>query len=102
MNLSSLSQIEREITSIGVFDTLQGLKGSNKSYSNDMYGWDKVDGALAKNELEQKMLRKIYKMNTLGYTYTEIAKFLNEKGYKTNRGGKKYYYSTVEYILKSK
>jgi site-specific DNA recombinase len=98
--LSSLSQLEREITSIRVSDTLQGLKGLNKPYSNDMYGWDKVDGTLIENETEQKMLRKIRKMNKLGYSYTEIAKFLNEKGYKTKRGGKKYYYSTVEYILK--
>ena len=70
MNLSSLSQIEREITSIRVFDTLQGLIGSNKSYSNDMYGWDKVEGNLVQNENEQKMLRKIHKMNKLGYSYT--------------------------------
>ena len=98
--LSSLSQLEREITSIRVADTLRGLKVTNKPYSNDMYGWDKVDGSLVKNELEQKMLRKIYRMNKLGYSNTEIAKFLNDKGYKTKRGGKKYYYSTVEYILK--
>ena len=66
-----------------------------------MYGYDKVDGTLIKNVDEQKMLSKIHKMNKLGYSCTEIAKFLNDKGYKTKRGGKKYYYSTVEYILKS-
>jgi site-specific DNA recombinase len=98
--LSSLSQLEREITSIRVSDTLKGLKVSNKPYSNDIYGWDKVDGTLIKNEGEQKMLRKIHKMNKLGYSFTEISKFLNEKGYKTKRGGKKFYYSTVEYIVK--
>ena len=31
----------------------------------------------------------------------EISKFLNEKGYKTKRGGKRYYYSTIEYTLKA-
>jgi len=100
--LSSLSQLEREITSIRVSDTLRGLKVTNKPYSNDLYGYDKVDGSLVKNEPEQKMIRKILKMNKLGYSHTEIAKLLNDKGYRTKRGGKKFYYSTVEYIVKSK
>jgi len=65
-----------------------------------MYGFDKFDGRLVKNEPEQKMLRKIHKMNKLGYLYTEIAKFLNDNGYIPKRGGKKFYYSTVEYILR--
>ena len=47
------------------------------------------------------MLKKIHKMNKLGYSFTEISKFLNEKGYKTKRGKKNFYYSTVEYILKA-
>ena len=99
--LSSLSQLEREITSQRVTDVLKSLKVTNKPYSNDMYGYDKVDGTLVINEVEQKMLRKIHKMNKLGYSFNEFAKFLNDKGYKTKRGGKKYYYSAVEYILKS-
>ena len=41
-------------------------------------------------------------MNKLGFSYTEIAKLLTDKGYRTKRGGKKFYYSTVEYIVKSK
>ena len=48
------------------------------------------------------MLRKIHKMNKLGFTNYEIAKFLNDKGYKTKRGGKKFYYGTIDYIVKSK
>jgi site-specific DNA recombinase len=100
--LSSLSQLEREITSQRVTDVLKGLKITNKPYSNDLYGWDKVEGNLVENKLEQKMLRKILKMSKLGYSNYEIAKFLNEKGYKTKRGGKKFYYGTIDYIVKSK
>jgi len=99
--LSSLSQLEREITSQRVTDVLKGLKSTNKPYTNDMYGFDKVEGALIENTSEQKMLRKILKMNKSGFSFTEIAKFLNEKGFSTKRGGKKFYYSTVEYIVKS-
>jgi len=99
--LSSLSQLEREITSQRVTDVLKGLKTTNKPYTNDMYGFDKVEGELIENNSEQKMLRKILKMNKSGFSYTEIAKFLNEKGFNTKRGGKKFYYSTVEYIVKS-
>ncbi len=100
--LSSLSQLEREITSQRVTDVLKGLKTTNKPYSNDLYGYDKIDGHLVENEIEQKMIRKIFKMNKLGFTNYEIAKFLNEKGYKTKRGGKKFYCGTIDYIVKSK
>jgi site-specific DNA recombinase len=100
--LSSLSQLEREITSVRVKDTLQGLKETNKPYSNDLYGFDKVGGDLVINSEEQKMLKKIVKLDKLGYSITEIVKFVNEKGYKTKRGGKRFYYNTIDYILKNK
>jgi site-specific DNA recombinase len=97
--LSSLSQLEREITSSRVKDTLQGLKMTNKPYSNDMYGYDKIDGSLVVNDTEQKMLRKIVKLNKLGYTIHEIVKYVNSKGFKTKRGGKRFYYNTIKGIL---
>lgn len=97
--LSSLSQLEREITSIRVKDTLQGLKMTNKPYSNDLYGYDKIDGSLVMNDTEQKMIKKIVKMNRLGYSIHEIVKYVNEKGFKTKRGGKRFYYNTIKGIL---
>jgi site-specific DNA recombinase len=100
--LSSLSQLEREITSLRVKDVLKGLKITNKPYSNDLYGYDKVDGNLVENPSEMKMIRKVQRLHKLGYSYCEIAKYLNDKGYKTKRGGKRFYYSTVEYLLKIK
>ena len=99
--LSSLSQLEREITSLRVKDVLKGLKITNKPYSNDLYGYDKIGGELVENPSEMKMLRKIIKLHKLGYSYCEIANYLNNKGYKTKRGGKQFYYSTIEYLLKS-
>ena len=60
--LSSLSQLERELTSSRVKDTLHGLKMTNKPYSNDMYGFDKLDGSLVENDTEQKMIKKIVKI----------------------------------------
>jgi site-specific DNA recombinase len=100
--LSSLSQLERELTSARVKDVLNGLKITNKPYSNDLYGFDKVKGQLVENDREQRMIRKIVRMNKAGYSFTNIANYLNEKGYKTKRGGKMFYYSTVESIIKSK
>jgi len=99
--LSSLSQLERELTSARVKDVLNGLKASKKAYSNDLYGFDKIGGELVENEREQRMMRKVVRMNKSGHSYTSIANFLNEKGYKTKRGGKRFYYSTVESIIKS-
>ena len=97
--LSSLSQLEREITSSRVKDTLQGLKMTNKPYSNDIYGYDKVDGCLVENETEQKMLKKITKMYKQRFTINEIMNYVNDKGYKTKRGGKRFYYNTIKGIL---
>lgn len=97
--LSSLSQLEREITSSRVKDTLKGLKMTNKPYSNDLYGYDKVDGSLVINDTEQKMIKKIVKLYKLGYTIHEIVKYVNSKGFKTKRGGKRFYYNTIKSIL---
>ena len=97
--LSSLSQLEREITSSRVKDTLLGLKMTNKPYSNDLYGYDKVNGSLVVNDIEQKMIKKIEKLYRLGYTIHEIVKYINSKGFKTKRGGKRFYYNTIKGIL---
>ena len=97
--LSSLSQLERELTSSRVKDTLHGLKMTNKPYSNDMYGFDKLDGSLVENETEQKMIKKIVKLYKSGYTIHEIVKYVNSKGFKTKRGGKRFYYNTIKSIL---
>jgi len=97
--LSSLSQLEREITSTRVKDTLQGLKMTNKPYSNDMYGYDKIDGNLVVNDTEQKMLKKIVKLHKSGYSIYEIMKYTNSKGFKTKRGGKRFYYNTIKGII---
>ena len=72
---------------------------TNKPYSNDMYGYDKIDGSLVVNETEQKMLKKIVKLHKLGYTIHEIVNYINSKGFKTKRGGKKFYYNTIKGIL---
>ena len=71
-----------------VTDVLRGLKSTNKPYSNDLYGYDKVDGKLVENEKELKMLRKIHKLHNIGLSSKMIAKYLNERNYKTKRGGK--------------
>ena len=97
--LSSLSQLERELTSSRVKDTLHGLKMTNKPYSNDMYGFDKLDGSLVENDTEQKMIKKIVKLYKSGYTIHEIVKYVNSKGFKTKRGGKRFYYNTIKGIL---
>ena len=72
---------------------------TNKPYSNDIYGYDKVEGSLVVNDTEQKMIRKIVKLHQLGYTIYEIVKYINNKGFKTKRGGKKFYYNTIKGII---
>lgn len=99
--LSSLSQLEREITSIRVKDVLNGLKITNKPYSNALYGLDKINGQLIPNETELKMIRKVAKMHKAGYTYSEISNYLNSKGFKTKRGGKKFYHTTIKSIIET-
>lgn len=64
-----------------------------------MYGYDKIDGSLVVNDTEQKMLRKIIKLHKLGYSINEIVKYVNSKGFKTKRGGKRFYYNIIKGIL---
>lgn len=97
--LSSLSQLEREITSARVKDVLNGLKITNKPYSNALYGSDNFNGELIENQVEKKMIRKILKMHNIGYTHTEISNYLNSKGVATKRGGKKFYHTTIKSII---
>ena len=64
-----------------------------------MYGYDKIDGSLVVNDTEQKMLKKITKMYKQRFTINEIMNYVNDKGYKTKRGGKRFYYNTIKGIL---
>lgn len=97
--LSSLSQLEREITSARVKDVLNGLKITNKPYSNAIYGADNVNGELLENEDEKKMIRKVLKMHNAGYSHTEISNYLNARGFITKRGGKRFYHTTIKSII---
>jgi site-specific DNA recombinase len=97
--LSSLSQLEREITSARVKDVLNGLKITNKPYSNAIYGADNINGELVENEDEKKMIRKVLKMHNAGYSHTEISNYLNARGFITKRGGKRFYHTTIKSII---
>lgn len=54
--------VEHDRVIILGYITPNGLKITNNAYSNDMYGYDKVDGYLVVNDKEQKMISKIIKL----------------------------------------
>ena len=98
--LGSIYELEREMTSERTKDVIQNKKKSGKVYSRTPYGFDRKDGMLIKNPLEQRLLRKILRLRTKGDSYNSISKFLNRNKY-TTKMGKKFTKENVYSLLKT-
>lgn len=95
--LISVSQFERDITGERVKSILNSKKADGKVYSSRVLGFDKKEGVLTPNEAEQEIIREI-KHLSVNFKAKKIADILNERKIKT-KGNKKFYPSTVRYIL---
>lgn len=95
--LIAFSEFERNITGERVKAILNSKKAEGKVYSSRVLGFDKKEGVLTPNEAEQEIIREI-KHLSVNYKAKKIADILNERKIKT-KGNKKFYPSTVRYIL---
>jgi DNA invertase Pin-like site-specific DNA recombinase len=87
--LMSVAEWEREAIGERTSAALQTKKKIAKRKINGRapLGWQWVDGELVKHEGEYKVIERMRKLRDLGVTYREIAKFLNDEGYKTKKNG---------------
>ena len=86
---SSIYELEISQLSERTSDTLQSKKRNGKVYSGSiMYGFDRNDDRLVENPYEQKVLRKIYSLRDMGYSYQKISDFLNRNNHTTKHNKK--------------
>ena len=95
--LIAFSQFERDITGERIKVVLNNKKATGKMYSGYLFGFDKVDGMLVKNQPEQDIIA-IIKQNKDELSAAKIADKLNLAGYKAKKGGK-FYPSHVQNVL---
>ncbi len=84
--LSSLYEMELEICRERVKDTLMVKKQNNKRYCKSVFGYDVVEGDLVENMKEKRLLKKMIKLRSNGYSYGDIQKYLKRNRHKTKSG----------------
>ena len=98
--MNSLYQMEREMISERVTDVLKDKKKNGKVYGKVPYGYDRSGDSLVYNVKEQKTLKKIYSLISMGNSYAKISEFLNRNKH-TKKNGTKFNRSDVFYIVKT-
>jgi len=84
-----------------VSDNLQSKKRNAIKYTKSVLGFDFHNKKMLVNEKEQKLIRKMFKMNESGKGYTEISNHLNKQGH-TIKNGNSFSRSYVRNILQNK
>lgn len=97
--LASVSQWEREVIGERTKAVMRYLKENQKVYSRPVYGYDIVGDRLIPNPKEQRIIKLMKELREQGFSYREIAEYLEEEGIPTKRGGR-WKANTVRKILK--
>ena len=94
----SFAEFERNITAERTKTVLGNKKDNSKTYAPFLLGFDNNNGEMVVVEKEMDVVRTIFNMK--GSSFGSIARFLNETGKETKKGGK-FHSSTVKYILEN-
>jgi DNA invertase Pin-like site-specific DNA recombinase len=84
--LGSVYSLERQLCSERTKDVMKSKKRAGKTYSRVPYGFKSTDGMLVEEPLEQKLLRKMYRLRNKGESYLSVSRFLNRNNHKTKMG----------------
>jgi site-specific DNA recombinase len=85
--LSSINEFEVDVIRERIVDVKREKKEKGLVYGNDIYGWDKEDGKLIKNEYEFKIIKRIKNLKSRGWSWRKISNKLNEENIKSKKGG---------------
>lgn len=101
--MSAFAELERDTISKRTIAVMQDKKTSLTAYCGKVYGYDRVPESdeLVMNPIEQQAIQDIFRLHSQGYGLRKLANYLNEKGYPTATGGKKWYPSTLSYMIKN-
>ena len=83
----SCNELERNITGERVKAIHAHKKENKEVFSRPIYGFDRVDDRLVRNEQEQGIIETMHSMRNDGISYQKIANHFNEDGIPTKRGG---------------
>lgn len=100
--MGAMAQMERELIAERTKATLAYKKEQGESLGHIPYGYQRVDGKLARNPAETRIVRRMKKLKRQGKSYRDIADILNRKGIPTRTQGTKWYDSSVWYVLTGK
>ena len=98
--LGSLYEMELELIRERVKDTLQVKRENNEVYSKTPYGYDRDGKDLIENKKEKKLIRKMFSLRNLNYSYNKISSYLNRNRHKT-KFGKKWNKALVYSVMKT-
>lgn len=98
--LAVLNEFERDQVSERTAAVLQHKKDNGQVYAPVPFGYDREGDNLIENPEELSVVNLIKNLRDQGYSLRQIAFQLNSQGVST-KTGKKWYASTVRYILKN-
>lgn len=98
--MGAMAQMERELIAERTKANLAYKKEQGESLGHIPYGYQRIKGKLVKNELEQRVIRKIKRHKKQGKSYRKIAEMLNRQGVSTRSKDAQWHDSTVWYVLK--
>jgi site-specific DNA recombinase len=85
--LGSINEFEVEVIRERIRDVKREKKIKGLIYGNEIYGWDKFEGKLIKNEGEFKVIKGIKNLRSRGWSWRKISNKLNKDGIKSKKGG---------------
>lgn len=97
--ISALAEMESDQMGERIKSVMSYKKDSGLVYcGNTPYGFDSIDGKLVPNESEQRVISKIRALRSKNYSLRKVADTLNNDNIRS-KSGKKFYASTIRYIL---
>jgi site-specific DNA recombinase len=85
--LGSINEFEVEVIRERIIDVKREKKRNGLVYGNDIYGLNKENGKLVKNDFEFSVIRRIKNLRSRGWSWRNISIKLNEDGIKSKKGG---------------
>lgn len=98
--MSSINEFEVENIRERIRDVKREKKSKGLVSGRLMYGYDNINGKFVKNDEELKVINRIKRLRSRGYSWSKISNRLNEEGVKS-KYGKIWYMSSVYNMMKN-
>lgn len=93
------SELERELIAQRTADALGELRSRGQVYGAIPFGWSREGDRLVRDDNEQRVLVRIKRLRSRGFSYDRIARSLNASNIPAKRGGRWYAMSIRSTLL---